>query len=187
MVEEYISLAIRMSELPIGDVYSSIREAILHGHNNTLVFTDASFDLDNGKSACGVVIVNKNGDLLGFRAIALGVLHSAVEAEIIAIQMGLTEVLRLGAKRIIMLFDSMEAIKTLSDGENQQCWGGYTLFTIKKELSDLESYNFIHIGRDLNSAAHLLAKHAGSPASLPDWISNWVKNWVREVWLCLDF
>lgn len=147
-----------------------------------LVFTDASFEVETGKSACGVVMVDNDGKLRGFQGALLGILDSTFEAEIIGIRIGLSQARKIMTGKIGICSDNLEAINAINGKEELRCRGGYTLNTILKELLLFKDCKFVHISRYLNSAANDMARYAASPADLPDWVGTKMTSWMQELW-----
>lgn len=181
MVEEYNALNGRMIATKTDYEFQQIRDFVSTKENFILVFSDASFELGSGRSACGMIMVSETGVLLGYRSIALGILHSALEAEIIAIKLGLDEVRKFGAKRVGLFQIAWRRSRQFVRQKKIWCWGGYTLNIIRDELKEFKHSIMKHIGRDYNSAVHLLAKLAGSPTDISDWVGNKVIDWVQDL------
>lgn len=185
MVEEYKEVRSRVSKSSMINPLKCVKDFCANNPDFNLVFTDASFDPDNGRSACGLVQMSEKGDLLNFKAISLGILDLALEAKLIAIKVGLEEARKGGAKRVGIFSNCLEVVKAINEKDQLWCRGGYTLNIIQKELLSSTDCYFSHILREYNSIAHLLARLGSSPADLPDWIGNKVNEWVQDLWLNL--
>lgn len=185
MAEEYKNLIKKSSTDKERNSWGVIRELIAKNMATLLLFTDASFDAITGSSACGIVLLSPDCQLLSFKTISLGILDSTLEAELIAIKMGILEAKQLLSSKIVVCSDSLDAINLIKNKGELRCWGGYTLNTILRELRAFKYCSFIHICRDTNTVAHTLAKQSRTPANLPDWFSIEVTKWALELRSCL--
>lgn len=181
MVEEY-KQACDKSTAPFTYENNVIPAAVVRNMGSgLLIFTDASYNPDNGSYKMGVVVTNEKGRLLERKTGELGTLDSPLEAEIMAIHEGIKQSRRSVGRRCIIFTDCLEAANAINDGEEFWNRGGYTLESIREELRHFASWKIFHIGRDLNEAAHLTALLAFAPTDSPNWISFKVSNWLQKL------
>lgn len=134
MVEEYGKSKEILRRPPRGQPWSEIKRAIDGDSRAILVFTDASFEPDRGRSACGLILIDGGGVLLGFKVISLGILDSVLEAEMVAIKLGLEEAKNWNCASVKLFPDCQEALDAIADKKSFWGRGGYTLSTIWNEL-----------------------------------------------------
>lgn len=117
MVEEFKKFKEKTSNPAKSSMVKSLKRFVNANPNAILVFTNASFFPDSGRSACRLILVNGRGEILGFKSVALGVLESSLEAEFIAINLGLREAALWKAPKLGIFSDCLEAIKAINEKE----------------------------------------------------------------------
>lgn len=186
MVEEYQQACSKELGEPSANTQRGLSRAIKLMGPGLLVFSDASFNIENGDFSTGVVVTNERGKLLDFRLGQKGKAESPLEAEIVAMLEGVKAAKELGGSKILILSDCFEAVKAVNENESFWSRGGYTLKLINKELLLFKEWKCLHLRREFNEAAHFLASAASSPTDSPDWVSNRVNLWIRELGSLLE-
>jgi ribonuclease HI len=119
---------------------------------------DASFFSESGSGSWGALIRDSDGDpVLSGRGRMDHVL-SPFHAELIACLQGIQMALNLGVSRLQVESDAQEVVKAINSDAYDMSVVGHLVEEIKSlASSNLISFEFVHVGRDCNRAAHELA------------------------------
>lgn len=137
--------------------FSYVRKMIKEAKDMVVVFTDAGFDIDKGRSTYGMVISDGKGSLLTYEYGQSGVMDSPLEAKLEAIAKGVNKAEGRGHPRVLFLSDCKEAVGLIKKEGFIRNLGGLTLDRIKRAMWNHKDWQIGHIPREQNLAAHFLA------------------------------
>lgn len=125
----------------------------------------------NNRSGIGVLSRNDKLDIVA-ALVDVQAGSNSLSAKIRAIRDGLKLATRLGLKRVLVEFDSLEAIHLIC--EDEEWWGevGNWLAEIRTLSSAFSSISFYHIFRELTNRAHYFAREASRLGQPCLWLSN---------------
>lgn len=181
MIDEYRRVCSRKGTHKIDSRWTKIVEASRQNNHDLIVMCDASFYPNDGRAAAGIIILDSNGTLVDWKSSRIHNCSNPLEAELEAILLGLKMVDVWQERKISILVDCSEAIAALNESNIILSRGGYTLKLIKGRLRSFEKWEAVHINRELNEAAHFLAKCAMTSTGSRDWISSMVLEIVRNL------
>lgn len=181
MIDEYQQACVRESHKAFTSTNSGLVKVIREIGARLVVFSDASFNEENGSFSTGTVVTDDQGNLIVFKSGAIGRADSPLEAEVNALLEGIKMAREVGIEKALFLSDCFEAVKAINEKDMFWSRGGYTLELIREELRNFKVWKVLHLKREHNEAAHFLASVAFSPTGSPDWISNRVNSWIQEL------
>jgi hypothetical protein len=131
---------------------------------------DAGINKSERRVGIGLIVRDSTGFCLAARSLSLNIHIEAATAEALAAVHAILFCKELGYSNILFEGDALQVIKAI--GEEGPCFNsfGHLIDCIHSELRTLEQARFIHVRREANSAAHLLAQLATAHVTLSTWL-----------------
>jgi ribonuclease HI len=121
---------------------------------------DAAINKNSGLLGLGVIARDCMGFVLGARRLSKYMVIDAHPAELMAASYAVSFCLDAGFFHVIFEGDALNVIREINSNPPYSSKHGHFIEGINQEVLKLNSYSFVHVPRDLNEAAHSLAKSA---------------------------
>ncbi|XP_073133667.1 uncharacterized protein [Henckelia pumila] len=130
------------------------------------------------KASVGVVVRNSQGVVLGAMAESIRNPGSVLGAELIAIRSGMDFCIRNGYLNICIFSDSLQAVRSVNNLDENLGVLGSLVMEICSLLISTNFVSLIHMSRNANGVAHLLARMGLSLTSKVVWLEGPFSNLV---------
>jgi hypothetical protein len=133
---------------------------------------DAGLNMKEGRVGIGIIARDSRGVCLAARSLSLNTHIDATTAEALAAVHAIMFCKELGYANLIFEGDALQIIKAI--GEEGPCLSsfGHLIECIRNELRELECASFIHVMREANGAAHMLAHLATTHVTFSTWLGD---------------
>jgi ribonuclease HI len=133
---------------------------------------DAGINKTGGLVGIGLIVRDFRDSCLAAQSLSLEAHTKAATAEALAAVHAIMFCKELGLSNIILEGDALQVITAI--GEEGPCFNsfGHLIECIHHEQCELERVRFIHVRREANNAAHLLAQLATTHVTLSTWLGN---------------
>lgn len=126
-----------------------------------------------GVAGVGIILRNDQGVVL-FAASRKEVWDFSVDdIEALAALRGLQMILQLGYPSLQLEGDSLTVIEAIMSHEPNFMIQGPLIMEINRLLRFFQHYDVVHVGRQSNEAAHLLAQHSKQVADMAQWMHSY--------------
>lgn len=115
MIDEYQQACVRESHKAFTSTNSGLVKVIREIGARLVVFSDASFNEENGSFSTGTVVTDDQGNLIVFKSGAIGRADSPLEAEVNALLEGIKMAREVGIEKALFLSDCFEAVKAINE------------------------------------------------------------------------
>ena len=133
---------------------------------------DAGINKFEGRIDIGLIARDSRRSCLAARSLTTNAHTDATTAKALAAVHAIMFCKELGYTNILFEGDAQQVIRAI--GEEGPCFSsfGHLIDCIHNELRDLERDSFIHVLREANGAAHLLAQLATTHVNMFTWLGN---------------
>ncbi|XP_042958088.1 uncharacterized protein LOC122293621 [Carya illinoinensis] len=133
---------------------------------------DAAFDKGSEKMGIGIVIIDRNGDVLATLTTSKDKVGSVFHAKCYALSRALRLCEELGMEQVLFKGDAKSVVHAINSRTEDNSWMGQVIEYMKSLLPAHDSSTTIFSYRDSNVVAHTLAKLAMKSDAKSIWLGE---------------